>query len=332
MCEYSAVDGVPNEWHLVHLGSRAVGGAALVFTEATAVEPAGRISPDDTGIWSDEQTEAWAKIASFVEKEGAIPGIQLAHAGRKASTAAPWKEGRAVKPADGGWDPVWAPSAIPFMDGYPQPTALDKAGIRQRVEAFRTAAENSLRAGFKVAEIHGAHGYLIHQFLSPLSNQRTDEYGGSLENRMRFALEIARAVREVWPDDLPVFMRISATDWADEGGWDLDQSVKLCKRLRAIGVDLIDVSSGGSLANAKIALGPGYQVPFAEQIRKEAGILTGAVGMITEPKQAEEIIASGKADMVFLARELLRDPYWPRRAAKELGAEISAPNQYLRAW
>ncbi len=332
MCEYSAIDGVPNDWHLVHLGSRAVGGAGLVLTEATAVEADGRISPADTGIYTDEQMAAWSRIAGFIEGEGSVPGIQLAHAGRKAGTAPPWLGGHLVAPADGGWETVWSSSALPFSEGYATPRELDAAGIQRVIEAFADGARRSLQAGFKVAEIHGAHGYLIHQFLSPLSNQRTDGYGGSLENRMRFALEIAQNVRAIWPENLPVFMRISATDWAEEGGWDLDQSIELCRKLKEIGVDIIDVSSGGTLPRAKIEIGPGYQVPFAERIKRETGILTGAVGMITEPLQAEEIVASGKADLVLLARELLRDPYWPRRAAKELGFELQAPKQYGRAW
>jgi len=331
MCEYSAVDGVPNDWHFVHLGSRAVGGAGLVLTEATAVEPEGRISPADTGIYNDEQVSAWAKIVGFIEEHGSVAGIQLAHAGRKASTAAPWKGGKLAPHSEGGWEEIYAPSPLRFAEGYGDPIELDRAGIQRVIDAFTEGARRSLVAGFKVVEIHGAHGYLVHQFLSPLSNQRTDEYGGTLENRMRFALEASAAVREVWPDELPVLFRISASDWA-EGGWDVEQSVELCRRLKDLGIDLIDVSSGGAVPHAKIEIGPGYQVPFAERIRKESGMATGAVGMITEPAQAEEIVSSGKADMVFLARELLRDPYWPRRAAKELGASIEAPKQYARAW
>jgi 2,4-dienoyl-CoA reductase-like NADH-dependent reductase (Old Yellow Enzyme family) len=332
MCEYSAEDGVPNDWHLVHLGSRAVGGSGLVLTEATAVEPDGRISPDDTGIYNDEQVEAWARIVRFIEQEGSVAGIQLAHAGRKASMSVSWKGGKFAGTADGGWAPIWSSSPLQFAEGYGVPVALDEAGIQRVLQAFRDSAERSLRAGFKVVEIHGAHGYLINQFLSPLSNERTDQYGGSFENRIRFPLEVISAVRSVWPDDLPVFLRISATDWVDEGGWDLDQSVDFCRRAKDLGVDLIDVSSGGGVATAQIAVGPGYQVPFAERIRRESDVMTGAVGMITEPVQAEEIVASGKADMVLLARELLRDPYWPRRAAAELGFTLESPKQYRRAW
>ncbi len=331
MCEYSAEDGVPNDWHLVHLGSRAVGGCGLVISEATAVEADGRISPADTGIYTDEQVAAWKRINDFIEQEGSVPGIQLAHAGRKASMSSPWIGRGQATPDEGGWNTVWAPSAIRFHDSYPLPIALDQPGIDRIIEAFRVGARRSLEAGFKVAEIHGAHGYLIHQFLSPLSNLRTDDYGGSRDNRMRFPLAIVAAVREVWPDDLPVFIRISATDWV-EGGWSIDESVEFCKRVKALGVDLFDVSSGGLSMDQKIAVGPAYQVPFAERIRSEAEIPTGAVGLITEPHQAEQILKSGQADLIFLARELLRDPYWPRRAAKELGFELKAPKQYGRAW
>lgn len=331
MCEYSAIDGVPNAWHVVHLGSRAVGGAGLVFTEATAVEARGRISPDDTGLYTDAQVDAWKPITEFIVEQGSIPGIQLAHAGRKASTASPWKGGKAVVPADGGWTDVVSSSPTTFTEGYLQPSELDRDGIASIVAAFRAAAVRSLEAGFQVVEIHAAHGYLINQFLSPLVNHRTDEYGGSFENRTRFAREVVEAVRTVWPERLPLFIRVSASDWA-EGGWDVEQSVRLAQMLKPLGVDLIDASSGGAIATAKIEVGPGYQVPFAERIRKEAEIPTGAVGMITEPRQAEEILATGKADLIFLARELLRDPYWPRRAAKELGFEIHAPKQYGRAW
>jgi 2,4-dienoyl-CoA reductase-like NADH-dependent reductase (Old Yellow Enzyme family) len=331
MCEYSAVDGVPNDWHLVHLGSRAVGGNGLIICEATAVEAEGRISPADTGIYTDEQVAAWKRINAFIEQEGSVPGIQLAHAGRKASMSSPWVGSGQATPEEGGWETVWAPSAIRFHESYPLPIALDQAGIDRIIDAFRDATRRSLEAGFKVVEIHGAHGYLIHQFLSPLSNQRTDEYGGSLENRMRFPLAIVAAVRECWPDDLPVFIRISATDWVD-GGWNLDESVEFCRRAKTLGVDLIDVSSGGLSTDQKISVGPAYQVPFAERIRAEAQIPTGAVGLITDPHQAEQILESGQADLVFLARELLRDPYWPRRAAKELGFDLKAPKQYGRAW
>ncbi|HVT13056.1 MAG TPA: NADH:flavin oxidoreductase/NADH oxidase [Fimbriimonadaceae bacterium] len=331
MCEYSAIDGVPNDWHLVHLGSRAVGGSGIVFTEATAVEASGRISPDDTGIWNDAQEAAWAPIVRFIEAQGSVPGIQLAHSGRKGSTAAPWKGGGPVSAESGGWSPIWSSSSFAFTDGWQTPAALDEAGLDRVRDAFREAALRSLRAGFKTVEIHAAHGYLLHQFLSPLVNRREDEYGGSLENRMRFPLEIVSIVRETWPEELPVMVRISATDWV-EGGWDLEQSIAFCIECRKRGVDVIDCSSGGAVPGASIPLGPGYQVPFAEAIRKEAGMMTGAVGLITEPGQAEEIVVSGKADLIVMARELLRDPYWPRRAAKELGETIPAPNQYARAW
>ncbi len=330
MCEYSAKDGHPTSWHLVHLGSRAVGGAALVMTEATAVQASGRISPADTGMYLDSHVESWRPIVDFVREQGAVPGMQLAHAGRKASTAAPWQGGLKVAPGEGGWEPV-APSAVAFDTTYAQPRALTIAEIDQIVEDFRAAARRALAAGFQVVEVHAAHGYLAHEFLSPLSNLRTDEYGGSLENRMRFPLRVAKAVRETWPEEWPVFVRISATDWK-EGGWDLPQSIELCKRLKALGIDLIDVSSGGLLPGVKIPLGPGYQVKFAEAIRRGAGIATGAVGLLTDPAQAETVLATEQADMVFLARELLRDPYWPRRAAQELGVKIKAPVQYERAW
>ena len=330
MCQYSVPDGVPDDWHLVHLGSRAVGGAAVVIAEATAVEPRGRISPADTGIWNDAQSDAWAPIARFIAEQGSIPGIQLAHAGRKGSTAAPWDGGKAVASSSGGWTPV-APSALAYADDYPQPEALDAAGIRGIVDAFVAAARRAHDAGFRLIELHAAHGYLLHQFLSPLSNRRDDGYGGSLENRMRLTLEVTAAVRAAWPAELPLWIRISATDWA-EGGWDLAQSLALARDLKRLGADLVDVSSGGLTAAQKIAAGPGYQVPFAATIRREAGIATGALGMITEPVQAETILASGQADVVILARELLRDPYFPRRAAKALGAEIATPRQYLRAW
>jgi 2,4-dienoyl-CoA reductase-like NADH-dependent reductase (Old Yellow Enzyme family) len=330
MCEYSAKDGHPQPWHLVHLGSRAVGGAAVVFTEATAVEAIGRISPADTGIYLDAHVESWRPIAEFVRAHGAVAGMQLAHAGRKGSTGVPWAGGKKVAVADGGWEPV-APSAVAFDAEYPMPRALTIAEIDGVVAAFRVAAGRALAAGFEVVEIHSAHGYLLHEFLSPLSNSRTDEYGGPLENRIRLALRVARAVREVWPERLPLFCRVSATDWT-EGGWDLAQTVELAKKLREAGVDLIDASSGGNVPSAKIPVGPGYQVKFAAEIRRQAGMATGAVGMITDGAQADTIIATGQADMVFLAREMLRDPYWPRRAAHELGAKIAGPVQYGRAW
>ena len=330
MCQYSSEDGFANDWHLVHLGSRAVGGAALVMTEAAAVEARGRISPQDLGIWKDEHVEFLARIAAFVRQQGAVAGIQLAHAGRKASTWRPWEGSGVIPESDGGWRAV-APSAVPFSAGDPTPAELSKTEIRGTVDSFGAAARRALRAGFQVAEIHAAHGYLVHQFLSPLSNQRTDEYGGAFENRIRLALEVAEAVRAVWPAGLPLFVRVSATDWAP-GGWDIDECVELAWRLRTVGVDLIDCSSGGAVPHQKIALGPGYQVPFAARIRKEAGVATGAVGMITTPQQAEEIVSSGQADMVLLAREFLRDPYFPLHAAKALGGEMKPPSQYLRAF
>lgn len=330
MCEYSAVDGHPQPWHMVHLGSRAVGGASLVMTEATAVEARGRISPADTGIYLDSHVEAWRPIVKFIQSQGALAGIQLAHAGRKASTAVPWTGGKPLPVGQGGWEPVSA-SAIPFDEGYPAPRELSASEIKNLVTAFADAARRALAAGFEVVEIHSAHGYLIHQFLSPLTNQRKGEYGGSFDNRARFALEVTKAVREVWPVRSPLFYRISASDWV-EGGWDIDQSIELSRRLKPLGVDLIDTSSGGTVPRANIPAGPGFQVPFAEAIRAKAEIATGAVGFITDPKQAEEIVASGKADIVLLAREFLRNPYWPRRAAQELGHKLKPPVQYERAW
>jgi 2,4-dienoyl-CoA reductase-like NADH-dependent reductase (Old Yellow Enzyme family) len=330
MCQYSCVDGLANDWHFVHLSSRAVGGAGLVFTEATAVTAEGRISPQDLGIWNDAQAAELARSVRFIDGQGAVAGIQLAHAGRKASTRRPWDGGGAVTEAEGGWARVDAPSAIPFDASYLVPHEMSEADIAGVVAAFAAAAQRALAAGFRVIELHAAHGYLVHEFLSPLSNKRTDRYGGSFENRTRFAREAATAVRAVWPESHALFARLSATDWT-EGGWDLPQSVELARELKKCGVDLIDSSSGGNVATAKIPLGPGYQVPFAETIRREAGIATGAVGLITEPKQADEIIRSGQADIVLLARELLRDPYWPMRAAQTLGATISWPAQYLRA-
>jgi 2,4-dienoyl-CoA reductase-like NADH-dependent reductase (Old Yellow Enzyme family) len=330
MCEYSAKDGHPQPWHLVHLGSRAVGGAALVMTEASAVESIGRISAADAGIYDDAHIESWRPIANFIREQGAVPGMQLAHAGRKASTAVPWAGGKPVAIADGGWEPV-GPSAIPFDTGYNVPRELTIPEIAKIIAAFRKSAERALAAGFKIIEIHAAHGYLIHEFLSPLSNTRVDRYGGSFDNRVRLALEVTQAIRQVWPTNLPLFCRLSATDWV-EGGWDLPQTIELSRRLMPVGVDLIDASSGGAVPYAKIPAGPGYQVGFAAAIREQAGILTGAVGMITDPAQADTIITTGQADLVFLAREMLRDPYWPRRAAKALHAEIAPPNQYQRAW
>jgi len=328
MCQYSAPEGRPTEWHLVHLGSRAVGGAGLVIAEASAVLPEGRISPDDTGIWSDAQAEAWAPIARFIAAQGAVPAIQLAHAGRKAATEPPWRGGRPVGEGGRGWPPV-GPSPLAFAEGYPVPRELLTDDIRAIVGAFRDAARRAEQAGFEAVEIHMAHGYLLHQFLSPLTNRRNDEYGGSLENRMRLPLEVARAVREAFPVERPVLARISATDWV-EGGWDLEQSVVFARELREAGVDLVDCSSGGTVPDAKVPLAPGYQVPFAAAIRERAGVATGAVGMITEPAQAEAIVAGGQADLVLLARGMLRDPYWPLHAARALGADVRWPDQYLR--
>jgi len=332
MCQYSSVDGFANDWHLVHLGSRAVGGAALVMTEATAVVPEGRISPEDLGLWKEDHVEMLAQIFRFIESQGAVPGVQLAHAGRKASTAAPWKTGeRVVHDKEGGWRPIFAPSPLPFSPADIVPTELDHNGIKRAVQAFAAASRRALKAGAKVIEIHAAHGYLLHSFLSSLSNQRDDEYGGSFENRTRALREVVEAVRAVWPERLPLFIRISATDWA-EGGWDIEQSVTLACQLKKLDVDLIDCSSGGVVPDAKIPALPGYQVPFAERIRRETGILTAAVGMITTPEQADQIIHTGQADMVFLARELLRDPYFPLRAASRLDAKAGIAPQYQRAF
>ena len=330
MCEYSSTDGYVSDWHLVHLGSRAVGGAGLVLTEATAVLPEGRISPQDLGIWMDDHIEPLARIIRFVSEQGSVAGMQLAHAGRKASTYRPWEGHGAIPQSKGGWNNVVAPSAVPFADNYPMPQALSIDGIKNIVSAFAAAARRACEAGFRVVEIHAAHGYLIHEFLSPLSNQRTDSYGGSFENRIRILREIVTAVRDSWPERAPLFVRISATDWI-EGGWDIQQSVELACQLVKLGVDLIDCSSGGNALQAKIPVAPGYQTPFAEQIRREANILTGAVGMITSPIQAENILVAGQADAIIIAREFLRDPYWPLRAARELGQPIAWPVQYLRA-
>jgi len=330
MCEYSAKDGHPTNWHLVHLGSRAVGGASLVITEATGVSAVGRISPSDAGIYLDSHVEAWRPLVQFIREQGAAAGIQLAHAGRKGSTYAPWLGDGAIAAKDGGWEPL-GPTAEPFNSAYPTPKALTAVEIDQVVADFVAAAQRALQAGFQVLEIHAAHGYLLHEFYSPLSNQRTDDYGGSFQNRIRLLLRVTKSVREIWPEQQPIFVRISASDWK-EGGWDIAQSVGLCSTLKELGVDLIDVSSGGVVPGVRIPVGPGYQVEFAAKIRREAGIATGAVGMISDPAQAETIIATGQADIVLLARELLRDPYWPRRAAKELGAKIKPPVQYERAW
>jgi len=330
MCEYSAKDGHPTTWHLVHLGSRAVGGAALVMTEATGVQAAGRISPADTGIYLDAHVDSWRPIAAFIKEQGAVPGMQLAHSGRKGSTAAPWLGGKAIAANEGGWTPL-APSAVPFDNTYAMPKEMTVAEIDQVVRDFETAAKRALDAGFQVVEIHAAHGYLLHEFYSPLSNFRNDEYGGSFENRIRLVSRVAQAVRDLWPAGLPVFVRISATDWK-EGGWDIRQSVELCHKLKELGVDLIDVSSAGVVPGVSIPVGPGYQTDFSAAIRRETGIATGAVGMISEPEQAETIVRTGQADIVLLAREMLRDPYWPRRAARALGQKIKAPVQYERAW
>lgn len=329
MCQYSSVDGMPTDWHLVHLGCRAVGGAGLVMVEASAVSPQGRISPGDSGIWSAEHGRAFARIARFIREQGAVAGIQLAHAGRKACTDLPWNGGKPLVGSSVAWQPI-APSAIPFAPGYATPREMTVEDIDAGVEQFAAAARWSLEAGFDIVELHMAHGYLMNEFLSPLSNHRGDEFGGSIENRMRFPLRVARTVRGIWPAERPVFVRISASDWV-EGGWDLPQSIQLARALRELGIDLIDCSSGGSSPLAKIPLGPGYQVPFAAAIRKEAGIPTGAVGLITDAQQAEQIIAEGKADCVLLARAMLADPYWPLHAAKALGMDVAWPKQYLRA-
>jgi 2,4-dienoyl-CoA reductase-like NADH-dependent reductase (Old Yellow Enzyme family) len=330
MCQYSCdLDGQATPWHLVHLGRFATGGAALVFTEATAVSAEGRISPDDLGIWSDAHMQALSPVAEFLKEQGAVPGIQLAHAGRKGSTSPPWRGGHIVSVEQGGWTPV-APSALAFSETYPRPEALDVPGLAEVVEQFVAAAKRSRAAGFEVVELHFAHGYLMHQFLSPLANRRDDAWGGDFDGRTKLPLEVASAVREAWPSELPLFVRISATDWV-EGGWDLAQSIRFAKMLHERGVDLVDCSSGGTVPGAKIPTAPGYQVPFAEAIRREAGIASGAVGLITGPVQAEAIIASGRADAVFLARAMLRDPNWVLHAAHTLGVEVPWPRQYERA-
>ena len=330
MCQYSSREGFASDWHLVHLGAFAVGGAALVLTEATAVTPEGRISPQDLGIWDDAHIPMLRRINRFVHEQGAASGVQLAHAGRKSSTRRPWEGGGRIAPAEGGWNEVLAPSAIPFADDYPQPIALTTAGIGAVINAFRDAARRALQAEFQVVEIHAAHGYLLHEFLSPLSNQRTDEYGGSFENRIRLTLDVVRAIRSIWPESAPLFVRLSATDWSP-GGWEIEQSVQLAQRLAGEGVDLIDCSSGGLVAGATIPLSPGYQVPFARRMRQDGGIATGAVGLITAPTQAEAIVTSGDADLVLMARELLRSPRWPLEAARALGVSIPWPPQYERA-
>lgn len=330
MCQYSCDDGFADDWHVVHLGSRAVGGAGLVLAEATAVVPEGRITPFDLGLWKDEHIEPLARIVAFVHGQGAAAGIQLAHAGRKASMGRPWEGERLMKPDEGGWENVMAPSAVAFREGYAEPHALKFAEVRGVVEAFAAAARRAVVAGFDVVEIHAAHGYLLHEFLSPLSNLRADQYGGTLENRIRLVVETVDAVRRELGEEKALFVRISATDWT-EGGWDIEQSVALAHVLKQHGVDLVDTSSGGNVAGATIPTGPSYQVPFAAQIRREAQIPTGAVGQITEAKQADGIVRNGEADVVLLAREMLRDPYWPLHAAQTLGASASWPVQYLRA-
>ena len=329
MCQYSSTDGFINDWHLVHLGSRAVGGAAAVMTEATAVSPGGRISPGDLGIWKDEHIEGLKRVTDFIAAHDAIPGIQLAHAGRKASHQVPWKGGEALTEEEGAW-PTIAPSAIAFKEGEPAPGEMSIEEIRDCVVQFRTAAERALRAGFKIIEIHGAHGYLINEFLSPASNKRKDTYGGSFENRSRFLVDIVESIRQVWPQEYPLFVRISATDWTSDG-WNGDDSVMLGKLLETKGVDLLDCSTGGNISGVRIELKPMYQVPFAERIKKETSLLSGAVGLITTAAECEHIIAEGKADVVFLARQLLRDPYFPLHAAKELGVDVPWPEQYQRA-
>lgn len=343
MCQYSAepegeAAGAPTDWHFAHLAARATGGAGLIVTEATAVSPEGRISPYDLGIWNDTQTAAFRRITAFLKSQGTVPAVQLAHAGRKASTERTWVDrGRPIAPEEPhGWTPL-GPSALAFHAASTVPEELTRDRIGEIVRQFAAAAERALAAGFEVAEIHGAHGYLIHQFLSPYSNHRTDEYGGSFEGRTRFALEVAEAVRAVWPEELPLFFRVSATDWLDENpederkGWTAGDTVRLAKELQARGVDLLDVSTGGNVPDATIVSGPGYQVPFAERVRQETGMPVAAVGMITEPAQAQDVITSGRADAVLLARELLRNPYWPRRAAEELGGQVASPVQYHRA-
>ncbi len=331
MCQYSGLDGFATDWHFVHLGSRAVGGAAIVMVEATAVEQRGQISRADLGLWKDAHIEPLQRIAGFVKDAGAVPAIQLAHAGRKASTDKPWLGGKPVDIAHGGWEPV-APSSLPFTDKYNMPAELSQPEIQQIVAAFVASTQRAISAGFEILELHAAHGYLIHEFLSPLSNHRTDEYGGSVDNRTRFAREVVKAVRQVWPERFPLFVRLSCTDWV-EGGWSVEESVELAREFKALGVDLLDCSSGGTSASAKIPLEPGYQVPFAERIRRESGIPTGAVGLITDAIQADNIIRHGQADIVLLAREFLRDPYWPIHAALSLGADLpKIPAQYARAY
>lgn len=329
MCQYSSDEGFANDWHLVHLGSRAIGGAALVFTEAAAISPEGRISPDDLGIWTDDHIQMLKRITDFIHQQGAASGIQLAHAGRKASTQSPWKGGKQIKQQEGGWKTV-APSEIPFHETDEKPRALNAEELQKVKSDFKAAAKRALAAGFKVIELHAAHGYLLHQFLSPLSNQRTDAYGGSFENRIRLLIEVIETVQEAWPIENPLFVRISATDWA-EGGWTPEESILLSGILKTKGIDLIDCSSGGLAAHQQIPVAAGYQVPFAEAIKQQTGILTGAVGLITKTAQAEEILHKGQADLIFMAREMLRDPYFPLHAAFSLDEEQKWPEQYERA-
>jgi 2,4-dienoyl-CoA reductase-like NADH-dependent reductase (Old Yellow Enzyme family) len=329
MCQYSSDDGYANDWHVVHLGSRAVGGAGLVIAEATAVSPEGRITPYDLGLWKDEHIDKLKQVTDFIISQGAVPGIQLAHAGRKASHHQPWAGGDPLGTGEGAWQTI-APSPLPFKEGNPTPQEMAIQQIKNLIQQFKNAAERALRAGFRVIEIHAAHGYLLHEFLSPLSNLREDEYGGSFDNRVRIVIEITNAIRSVWPKELPLFTRISATDWV-EGGWSVDDSVALAKLLRSHDVDLVDCSTGGNIPNVRIPLVPLYQVPFAAQVKEQAGIMTGAVGLINSAQEAESILADGKADMIFMARQLLRDPYFPLHAAKELGVDVKWPDQYLRA-
>lgn len=329
MCEYSSVDGFANDWHLVHLGSRAVGGAALIFTEATAVSPEGRISPDDLGIWKDEHIPFLRRITEFIEKQGSIPGMQLAHAGRKSSMSSPWKGNKLISMEDGGWQ-TSGPSAVTYKSGYSIPKEMSVADIKKAVQDFQDAALRAKKAGFKVLELHGAHGYLINEFLSPASNFRTDEYGGSFENRIRFLLEIIESVRKVWTEENPLFLRISATDWSDKG-WKEEDSIKLSEIVKTKTIDLMDCSTGGNVPDIKIPLKPMYQLSFAENIKRATGIMTGAVGLITTPQEANSIIEEGKADVVLMAREFLRNPYFPLSAANELGVDVPWPNQYERA-
>lgn len=329
MCQYSAHDGVAADWHFVHYGTRATGGAGLMIVEATAVTAEGRISPGDLGLWNDGQIEPLARIARFAGEHGTVAAVQLAHAGRKAGIGLGWQEQRSLRADEGGWATV-APSALSFGPGYDVPQALDEAGIRAIIDQFAAAARRARDAGFPIVEIHAAHGYLLHQFLSPLSNQRTDEWGGSFENRTRLVREVARTVRAEWPERLPLLIRLSATDWV-EGGWNIEETVALCRSLKELGIDLVDVSTAGLLPTAKIPVGPGFQTEFAERVRHEADLPVAAVGMITSPAQADHIVRSGQADMVLLGRELLRNPYWPLAAARELGQPASWPKQYLRA-